>query len=55
MTIRVSPRGTHGARVPTLLVKLIGKWQLRTYRRSGEGQGNREIPVVRLTRAAAFD
>src|SRR5215211_1423761 len=55
MTIRVNPRGTGGGRVPTPLVRLIGKWQMRTYRRSGE-QRVREsagFPVVLVTTRGA--
>jgi len=55
MTIRVSSRGTRGARVPTLLIKLIGKWQLRTYRRAGEQRvsASAGFPVVLLTTRGA--
>ena len=55
MTIRVSPRGTRGARVPTPLIKLIGKWQLRTYRRAGEQRvsASAGFPVVLLTTRGA--
>ena len=58
MTIRVSPRGTRGARVPRPLMKLfkpIGKLQVRTYRRSG-GQrlsSRMGFPVVLLTTRGA--
>jgi deazaflavin-dependent oxidoreductase (nitroreductase family) len=55
VTIRVSPPGTHGARVPTPLVKLIGKWQMRMYRRSGEQRVSDKVgfPVVLLTTRGA--
>ena len=55
MTIRVSPAGTRGARVPTPLVKLIGKRQMRTYRRSGEQRVSKRagFPVVLLTTRGA--
>ncbi len=54
MTIRVSP-GTRGARVPTALVKLIGRRQIRTYRRSGEQRVSSRagFPVVLLTTRGA--
>jgi deazaflavin-dependent oxidoreductase (nitroreductase family) len=55
VTIRVNPPGTRGARVPTPLVKLIGKWQMRMYRRSGEQRVSSKagFPVVLLiTRGA---
>jgi deazaflavin-dependent oxidoreductase (nitroreductase family) len=55
VTIRVNPAGTRGARVPTPLVKLIGKWQMRTYRRSGEQRvsSGAGFPVVLLTTRGA--
>jgi deazaflavin-dependent oxidoreductase (nitroreductase family) len=58
VTIRVNPRGTRGARVPTPLVKLanlIGKRQMRTYRRSGEQRVSSKMgfPVVLLTSRGA--
>jgi deazaflavin-dependent oxidoreductase (nitroreductase family) len=55
VTIRVTPRGTRGARVPTPLVKLIGKRQMRTYRRSGEQRVSSKVgfPVVLLTTRGA--
>src|SRR3954447_356919 len=55
VTIRVSPPGTRGARVPTPLVKLIGKWQMRMYRRSGEQRVSSRagFPVVILTTRGA--
>ena len=55
MTIRVSPPGTRGGRVPVPLVKLIGKWQMRTYRRSGEQRvsASTGFPVVLLTTRGA--
>ena len=55
MTIRVSPPGTRGARVPTLLVKLIGKLQTRTFRRRGEQRVSKSagFPVVLLTTRGA--
>jgi deazaflavin-dependent oxidoreductase (nitroreductase family) len=55
VTIRVNPPGTRGARVPTPLVKLIGKWQMRTYRRSGEQRVSSKagFPVVLLTTRGA--
>ena len=60
MTIRVSPRGTRGARVPNRgplakLFRLMGKLQVRTYRRSG-GQrlsSRTGFPVVLLTTCGA--
>ena len=60
MTIRVSPAGTRGARVPNrgplaALVKFTGKLQVRTYRRSG-GQrlsSRMGVPVVLLTTRGA--
>ena len=60
MTIRVSPAGTRGARVPNrgplaALVKFTGKLQVRTYRRSG-GQrlsSRMGFPVVLLTTRGA--
>ena len=60
MTIRVSPDGTRGARVPNrgplaALVKFTGKLQVRTYRRSG-GQrlsSRMGFPVVLLTTRGA--
>jgi len=55
VTIRVSSPGTRGARVPIPLVKLIGKWQMRTYRRSGEQRvsASAGFPVVLLTTRGA--
>ena len=55
MTIRVTPRGTRGGRVPTPLVKLIGKRQMRTYRRSGEQRVSSQVgfPVVLLSTRGA--
>jgi deazaflavin-dependent oxidoreductase (nitroreductase family) len=55
VTIRVSPRGTRGARVPTPLVKLIGKLQTRAYRRRGEQRVSKSagFPVVLLTTRGA--
>jgi len=60
VTIRVSPTGTRGARVPNrgplaALVKFTGKLQVRTYRRSG-GQrlsSRMGFPVVLLTTRGA--
>jgi deazaflavin-dependent oxidoreductase (nitroreductase family) len=56
VSIRVNPRGTRGARVPTRgplakLFKLIGKLQVRTYRRRGEQRVSSRLgfPVVLLT------
>jgi deazaflavin-dependent oxidoreductase (nitroreductase family) len=55
VTIRVNPAGTRGARVPTPLVKLIGKRHIRTYRRSGEQRvsSSAGFPVVLLTTRGA--
>src|SRR5687767_8884571 len=58
VTIRVNPPGTRGARVPTPLVKLanlIGKRQIRTYRRGGEQRVSSRagFPVVLLTTRGA--
>ena len=55
MTVRVNPPGTRGARVPIPLVKLIGKLQIRTYRRSGEQRASKRagFPVVLLTTLGA--
>ena len=55
VTIRVNPPGTRGARVPTLLVKLIGKLQTRTFRRRGEQRVSKSagFPVVLLTTRGA--
>jgi deazaflavin-dependent oxidoreductase (nitroreductase family) len=55
VTIRVNPPGTRGARVPTALVKLIGRRQIRTYRRSGEQRVSSRagFPVVLLTTRGA--
>lgn len=60
MTIHVNPRGTRGARVPTRgplakLFKLVGKRQVRTYRRSGEQRVSSRMgfPVVLLTTRGA--
>jgi deazaflavin-dependent oxidoreductase (nitroreductase family) len=60
VTIRVSPAGTRGARVPNrgplaTLSRLMGKLQVRTYRRSG-GQSlssRMGFPVVLLTTRGA--
>ena len=60
MTIRVSPAGTRGARVPNrgplaALVRFTGKLQVRMYRRSG-GQrlsSRMGFPVVLLTTRGA--
>jgi len=53
--IRVNTVGTRGARVATPLVKLIGRWQMRTYRRSGEQRVSKSVgfPVVLLTTRGA--
>jgi deazaflavin-dependent oxidoreductase (nitroreductase family) len=55
VTIRVSPRGTRGARVPTPLVKLVGKLQTRAYHRRGEQRVSKSagFPVVLLTTRGA--
>jgi deazaflavin-dependent oxidoreductase (nitroreductase family) len=55
VTIRVSPPGTRGARVPTPFVKLIGKLQTRTFRRRGEHRVSKSVgfPVVLLTTRGA--
>jgi deazaflavin-dependent oxidoreductase (nitroreductase family) len=55
VAIRVSPPGTRGARVPTPLVKFIGKRQMRTYRRSGEQRVSSRagFPVVLLNTRGA--
>ena len=60
MTIRVSPSGTRGARVPNRgplakLFKLTGKLQIRNYRRSwGQRLSSRMgFPVVLLTTRGA--
>jgi deazaflavin-dependent oxidoreductase (nitroreductase family) len=60
VTIRVSPRGTRGARVPSrgplaMLFKLVGKLQIRTYRRSGGKRLSSRMgfPVVLLTTRGA--
>jgi deazaflavin-dependent oxidoreductase (nitroreductase family) len=55
VTIRVSPKGTRGARVPTPFVKLVGKLQTRTFRRRGEQRVSKSagFPVVLLTTRGA--
>jgi deazaflavin-dependent oxidoreductase (nitroreductase family) len=58
MTIRVSPRGTRGARIPRPLMKifkLFGAQQIRMFRRDGgQRMGSRMgFPVVLLTTRGA--
>ena len=60
MSIRVNPRGTRGARVPTRgplakLFRLIGKRQIRTYRSGGSERLSSRMgfPVVLLTTRGA--
>jgi deazaflavin-dependent oxidoreductase (nitroreductase family) len=60
MPIRVTPPGSRGARVPTRgplakLFKLLGKRQIRTYRRGGEQRVSSKMgfPVVLLTTRGA--
>jgi deazaflavin-dependent oxidoreductase (nitroreductase family) len=60
VTIRVNPPGTRGARVPTRgpiakLFQLVGKRQIRTYRRGGEQRVSSRMgfPVVLLTTRGA--
>lgn len=60
MTIRVSPTGTRGTRVPKRgplwkLFQLVGRRQVRTYRRGGEERVSKKMgfPVVLLTTRGA--
>jgi deazaflavin-dependent oxidoreductase (nitroreductase family) len=58
MTIRVTPRGTRGTRMPRPLVKLfglLGKVQVRSYRRSGGDRLSKRMgfPVAILTTCGA--
>jgi deazaflavin-dependent oxidoreductase (nitroreductase family) len=60
VSIRVNPRGTRGARVPTRgplakLFRLIGKRQVRTYRSGGSERLSSRMgfPVVLLTTRGA--
>ena len=60
MSIRVNPRGSRGARVPTRgplakLFKLVGQQQIRSYRRSGDKRLSKRMgfPVVLLTTRGA--